>query len=110
MDEIVFAGRYMFLKIKAFERASLPLLTGFFVSTGSASSTFADRGGCMSQTSWHCHGGRKLGPLPGSAEPKLLSDPINRQTYQSAKPPLFDRATWSEDAAVERGELGKEKG
>ena len=38
----------------------------------------------------------------------ILSDPINRQTYQSAKPPFFGRARWCEEAAVERGG-GKEK-
>ena len=40
---------------------------------------------------------------------QVLSDPINGQTYQSAKPPFFGRATWFEDAAVERGVLGKEQ-
>ncbi len=39
----------------------------------------------------------------------LLSDPINRQTHQSAKSPFFGRATWFEEAAVEREGLGKEK-
>ncbi len=37
----------------------------------------------------------------------LLSDPINRQTYQSAKQPFLGRATWLEEAAVERGGGGK---
>ncbi len=39
-----------------------------------------------------------------------LLDPIDRQTYQTAKPPLFGRATWFEEATVERGGRGKEKG
>ncbi len=38
----------------------------------------------------------------------LLSDPINGQTYQSAKPPFFGRASSFEEAAVELGWLGKE--
>jgi hypothetical protein len=42
-------------------------------------------------------------------EPNILSDPINRQTYQSEKPTFFGRATWFEEAAIERGGLGKEK-
>ena len=39
----------------------------------------------------------------------VLSDPISRQTNQSAKAPFFGRATWFEEAAVERGGLGKGK-